>query len=98
MVTSQRRKGRTDLTEDAVWEAWARSGGICHYTGAPLTLGYNASVDHRISKRAGGSCEAENLVFVHRNVNLAKNDLDESEFLCMCRLIAARFPREINEQ
>lgn len=59
--------------------------GICVYTGIPLKLGENASLDHRIPRAKGGKDEIQNLQWIHKAVNTIKGDLDEAEFLAMFR-------------
>jgi 5-methylcytosine-specific restriction endonuclease McrA len=68
-------------------------GRRCYYTGGEIEWGVNASIDHVVPRSKGGTDAADNIRIVHITVNKAKNALDEGEFLAMCRLVAARFPK-----
>lgn len=93
VASSQRRHGKVGITLETVISVWERDGGRCFYTGAELTFGENASIDHKVPFSDGGTDDLSNLCLVHTNVNKAKLNLPEGEFLAMCRLIADRFPR-----
>jgi hypothetical protein len=69
-------------------EAWPvlkdifdRQGGRCPYTGRPLTLGVDTSIDHKVAKSKGGSDDPANLQWVFKIVNTMKWNLPEDEFL-----------------
>lgn len=47
-----------------------------------------AALDHVVPISAGGSDMADNLQWVHRDVNRMKGTMDQGEFLRLVRLIA----------
>lgn len=53
-------------------------------TGRKLTR-ENVQLDHIIPKVRGGSSTIENLRWVHRDVNYAKRDLFDAEFVALCQ-------------
>lgn len=66
---------------------WSAQGGLCFYTKTPLVFGLNASVDHIKPVAKGGLSVPENLRWVCVKVNQMKRDLDEVEFIELCRTI-----------
>lgn len=65
----------------------------CAYSGEELTLGGNASIDHKIPRSRGGSDirDIDNLQWVDWKMNRAKTDMTHDEFVSMCRLVSDRF-------
>jgi hypothetical protein len=55
----------------------------CVYSGIPLLIGQNASLDHIIAKSKGGTNTIGNLQWVHIWINKMKNDLPHEEFLLL---------------
>lgn len=53
----------------------------CPYTGDLLKLGTNTSLDHKVPKAKGGTDDIENLQWVCKWANYAKQDFSEEEFL-----------------
>lgn len=71
--------------------AWKRQNGLCAYSGEPLELGRNASVDHILPVARGGASVESNVQWVSRVVNDMKGNLLESEFIHLVRCIARHF-------
>jgi hypothetical protein len=69
-------------------------GSLCYYTGLPLVLAVNDSLDHllSVSKHPELRADVDNVVWCAREINTMKNGMDRDEFLAMCRLLAARWP------
>lgn len=66
----------------------------CAYTSVPLSLGDNASVDHKIPRAMGGlNHDIKNIQWVTWAVNRSKTDLSHEEFVEMCHRVAERFER-----
>jgi hypothetical protein len=55
--------------------------GLCKYTGEPICIGKNASVDHKIPRGKGGTNDLKNLQWVHEEINTMKWDMLEETFL-----------------
>jgi len=47
------------------------------------------SIDHKIPTSKGGTHDVSNLQFVHVDVNYAKRNLLESEFIQMCKEVSS---------
>jgi hypothetical protein len=67
---------------------WDEQAGLCAYSGEPLTLGLNASLDHIVAVASGGTSVPTNLQWVTRVVNAMKRDLSEEQFLSVIRAVA----------
>ncbi len=65
---------------DEIAELFDKQSRRCAYTGLPLTLGVDASVDHIIPRSKGGSDALQNLQWVHRQVNRWRSDMDDGDF------------------
>lgn len=55
----------------------------CVYSGQPIKLGVDTSIDHRVPLSRGGTHAADNLQWVRIDINTAKSGLLEEEFLSM---------------
>ena len=66
----------------------------CFYSGVDLVLGLNASVDHTkaSSKFPELKHSKDNVNWVDIRVNRMKRELDEQEFIDLCRSIIFNFP------
>ncbi len=80
-------------------DKWKEQDGKCALTGRTLTLRTNnadssatASVD-RIDSNLG--YQPDNIQWVHKHVNQAKNNLDESDFLRLCREVVDYKPETV---
>jgi 5-methylcytosine-specific restriction endonuclease McrA len=62
---------------------WRRQRGMCALTGERLNRS-NAEVDHILPRARGGSDEITNLRWTTAQVNRAKRDLTDAEFLKLC--------------
>ncbi len=60
---------------------------LCYYTNKIMIPGVNASIDHKIPRKRGGSDDLINLVWCDFNVNMQKRDLTEKEFIEQCKLV-----------
>lgn len=80
--------GGTSMGE-AIKAIFLAQNGRCVYTGMVLIPGDNASLDHKIPKALGGSDDIGNLQWVTKDVNTAKWDRTEDQFLELCRKIVS---------
>jgi hypothetical protein len=78
----------------AIKQKLVDQGFRCYYTGVPLVLGVNDSLDHVLSsvKHPDLRGSLANVVWCTREINVMKNGMDADEFVAMCRLIANRWP------
>lgn len=65
---------------------WYRQRGLCALTGRKLTR-ETAQLDHILPKARGGTDLPGNLRWVCIEVNLAKRDLTDSEFVELCMAV-----------
>jgi len=68
-------------------DLWNKQMGRCAYTGRRLTLGKDASIDHKIPRSDNGKNTKENMHWVHWDVNVAKGALSEADFYALCHEI-----------
>lgn len=61
--------------------------GKCFYSGLPIVIGVDASIDHTVAISNGGEFTIENVRFVHKSINQMKGSLSEEEFLKMVELV-----------
>jgi len=66
-------------------------GGICAYSGERLTIGLNASLDHKTPRSRGGGDTIGNVQWVTWTVNRAKTDMTHDEFIALCAVVAERY-------
>jgi 5-methylcytosine-specific restriction endonuclease McrA len=69
-----------------LWSIWKQQRGRCALTGVRLTR-YNCELDHIFPRSKGGSNERSNLRWLLDDVNQAKYNLTDEEFLNMCRSV-----------
>lgn len=68
--------------------------GLCAYSGLPISLGSNSTLDHMTPISRGGKMEIENVCWVLREVNQMKRDLSLSRFLELVAIIQGNFARK----
>lgn len=72
-----------ELTGSDLKDMLANQGNRCLLSGRKLVPGVNAHLDHIIPRSKGGSDDLENLRWVDKNVNYAKRELSDEEFLLL---------------
>ncbi len=82
-----------EVSIEHLWELFLKQEGRCALTGIHLYLtkrrsdpNTTASVDRIDSSK---SYDVENVQWVHKDVNLMKQDLDQDRFLALCREVVA---------
>jgi len=82
-----------DVSIEQLWELFVKQAGRCALTGSRLHLtkkrtdpSTTASVDRIDSSKP---YVIENLQWVHKDINRMKQDLDQSQFLSLCRDVTA---------
>jgi 5-methylcytosine-specific restriction endonuclease McrA len=81
----QTKNGGTALLQSI----WDEQCGLCAVTGEPLIPGVNASLDHIVPRSKGGLSVRGNLRWVLLEVNTAKHDMSDEEFVALCRKVVA---------
>jgi hypothetical protein len=83
-----------DVTKELLWELYQKQNKKCFFTGIPIQLNARdskeettASVDRLDSSK--GYTE-DNIVWVHKDVNLMKNAFPIHRFLYLCELITLK--------
>ena len=78
-----RKSDKATATEIA--SIWKRQRGRCALTGVKLDR--TAQLDHILPKARGGSDAKDNLQWLAADVNLAKKDKTDEEFIQMCQSV-----------
>jgi 5-methylcytosine-specific restriction endonuclease McrA len=86
MSMSQRNLGSTKYHQELL-DKYNGQGGKCFYTGLPITIGTDASLDHIVPKSRGGKDEIGNLVWCLYRANMLKTDLLYSELVAICEAV-----------
>jgi 5-methylcytosine-specific restriction endonuclease McrA len=73
---------------------WKEQRGLCALTG--VRLDRTAELDHIIPKARGGKDDIENLRWVSHEVNFAKRDLTDAEFVALCGNVMRWIGRRID--
>lgn len=73
---------------------WKEQRGRCALSGFRLTR-ENAQLDHIVPRAKGGSNELSNLRWTHKDLNLAKRDLTDDDFLALCGSVVSWLGRRI---
>jgi hypothetical protein len=94
------KKIATKTTHDtsigpALYKKYLDQHKQCYYTGLPIELGVNASIDHVHCQSRHGFWKSDirNMVWTTKKLNSAKTDLDLGEFLRICELVAFQATR-----
>lgn len=66
-----------------------KQNGKCFYTKLPLSFDDNTASLERVDSNKG--YEKDNVVWVHKNLNIMKRDLSLEDFLNICRLVVENF-------
>jgi hypothetical protein len=78
-----------EITPEELHSLWIKQGRRCALTGLPLIMGDTASLDRIDSLK---SYCVGNVQWVHKTINLMKNDFSQEVFVEMCRQVAAHHP------
>ena len=71
-----------------------KQNGTCVYSGKEIIIGKNAHLDHIVPRARGGGNELTNLQWLHKDVNMMKRALSESDFLDLVECIHRTMKRE----
>ena len=83
-----RHRKKTVISPFQFWCIAKKQKLLCPLTGRKLN-GDTMSIDHKIPTSKGGTHDVSNLQFVHVDVNYAKRNLLESEFIQMCKEVSS---------
>lgn len=64
--------------------------GKCAYTDVKLSIGGNASIDHKMPRSKGGAASIENLQWIDWKINRMKTDIPHDEFVSICDYISKK--------
>lgn len=91
---ANKRKTVFDLSVEQAWQQFEIQNGVCALTGVPLSFEEKRCLSHRDEQTASldriDSCAgytANNIQWVHKDVNLMKNHFSMDYFIHTCRLI-----------
>lgn len=83
-----RKAQDTTATVDEIVRIIEKQEFRCALSGVTLKPD-EASLDHITPRAVGGTNEASNLQWLHKDVNQAKGKMSNEEFIAMCRRVAA---------
>lgn len=91
IATNAKNRGiEFDITIEELWDQYLIQDKKCYYTGREIGFVHNrkgnASLDRTDSSLP---YTKDNVKWVHKDVNLAKQSLTESEFLSLCKEIVS---------
>lgn len=86
-----KHKGEESASTFELASLWRKQRGKCALSGRRLNRG-NCHIDHIIPAIKCGPGSISNIRWLHKDVNYAKRDLDDSEFLKLCKEIVEAIP------
>jgi|GEM_PF-2561478 len=86
-VKAMKLKGENKATTKQIASLWKSQKGLCALSG--LRLDRTAQLDHKLPKAKGGLDAIENLQWLSKEVNLAKRDLTDEQFISLCKTVMA---------
>lgn len=92
--TQRARRLEFTVTITELWELFVAQRRLCALSGSPLHFGTTkapatASLD-RIDSSKGYT--PDNVQWVHKDINMMKNQFDQQRFIDLCRAVAAHNP------
>lgn len=97
LKAADERNFSVQVTIKEAWELFETQGRKCALAGYPLTM-------HEIGKARGtasldridstGDYTLDNIQWVHKDINMLKNDYDQDYFVAMCIAVAAEYERK----
>lgn len=85
-----------EITQEEAWEQFVAQGGRCHFSGVPLLLARNSrqfdrgehtgSLD-RLSNEKTKGYTLDNIVWVHKYVNVMRNEQTPDAFVAWCKAV-----------
>lgn len=82
-----------NLTIENISNIFEKQEGKCALSSQPISFKFHTASLDRIDSEEGYNIS--NVQFIHKDINLMKNDLDEDYFLVLCSLIAKKFDKDI---
>jgi hypothetical protein len=91
----ERRNMEFSITIEDAWKQFQKQNGLCALTGLPIILDRNNTKTGRLIMTAsldridsGKGYIVNNIQWIHKHINLMKNNFDQKYFIDMCKLIA----------
>jgi hypothetical protein len=70
--------------------------GLCALSGLPIIIGINAELDHKTACATGGDSSLSNLQWLHRDVNMMKQDIPLERFIALCYYVSQMHGKSID--
>lgn len=94
-VKAMKLKGEGRATTKQIASLWKKQKGLCALTGEKLDR--TSQLDHILPKAKGGNDYIENLQWLSQEVNLAKRDLTDDEFIKLCASVMEWIGKRIQQ-
>lgn len=94
-VKAMKLRGPERATTKQIASLWKQQRGLCALTGR--RLGRSAQLDHILPRARGGGDHIDNLRWTSQEANIAKRDMTDAEFLCLCQDVMSWIGKRISE-
>lgn len=94
-TNAESRNVSIDVTEEQLWDQYINQKKLCALSGRPIGFEDNTASLDRIDSSLGYS--KQNIQWLHKDVNRAKMDMSDSDFVKMCDEISTNFQTNKNK-
>lgn len=92
-VKAMKLKGENKASTKQIASMWKKQRGLCALTGKKLDR--TAQLDHILPRAKGGTDNIKNLQWLSPEVNIAKRDLTDEQFIDLCASVMAWIGKRI---
>lgn len=85
------KKKEVEITIEDAWQKFLDQDRLCRFTGLELIFNHRDRKNHTASLDridSNGHYTKDNIQWIHKQINIMKNDLSDEEFIKLCCLVA----------